>query len=77
MGTLTISTVKIETPFDGNDTYGFPLEFYKIYGGKRTYYPPNEFSIIKLTIDIITAAFISFVIMTIIKKIRQRKKSGT
>jgi hypothetical protein len=75
-GTLTLLTAKIETAFDGNDNYGFPFEFYKIYGGKRTYYPPNEFSIIKLTIDIIIAAFISFGIITIIKIFRPTKKSG-
>ena len=75
-GTLTILTTKIETPFDGNDTYGFPLEFYKTYGGKQTYYPPNEFSIIKLKIDIIIATFISFGTITIVKKIRLKKNQS-
>jgi hypothetical protein len=69
---LTILTAKIQIPSDGNDSYGFPFEFYKIYGGKRDYYPPNEFSIIKMTIDIIVAGFISSFIILVFKKVRQR-----
>lgn len=50
---LTVVTASIETPFDGNDNFGFPVRFYKIYGGKRSFYPPNEFSAVMLLIDVV------------------------
>jgi len=49
---LTAVTASIETPFDGNDNFGFPFLFYTIYGGKRSLYPPNEFSAFMLLIDV-------------------------
>ena len=39
---LTVFTAKIETPFDGNDTYGYPLTFHTEYGGKRDPRPVNS-----------------------------------
>jgi LPXTG-motif cell wall-anchored protein len=37
-----VFTAKIETPFDGNDTYGYPLTFHTKYGGKRDPKPVNS-----------------------------------
>jgi hypothetical protein len=56
-GTLTISTAKIETPFDGNNTYGFPLTFLIRLGGKRFPNPENwtEIFYFKLLVDIAVA----------------------
>lgn len=39
---LTVFTAKIETPFDGNDTHGYPLTFHTEYGGKRDPRPVNS-----------------------------------
>ncbi len=50
---LTLFTASIEIPFDGNNNFGFPFRFYKIYGGKRSFYPPNEFSVVMLLIDVV------------------------
>lgn len=50
---LTWVTSSIETPFDGNDEFGFPFRFYKIYGGKRSFYPPNEFSVVMVLLDFV------------------------
>ena len=69
LGGLTMFTAKIETPFDGNDTYGFPLTFYKVYGGKRDIISPNEFSIMKLVIDVIIALSISVICVTLFIKL--------
>lgn len=33
-GAVTIYTAKIETPFDGNDTYGFPLTYFIRFSGE-------------------------------------------
>lgn len=81
-GTLTISTAKIETPFDGNDTYGFPLTFFIRLGGKRFPDPENwtEIFYLKLLVDIVVAFLLSIIVRTIYTKLRktlQEKKSGT
>lgn len=37
----TLATAKIETPVDGNDTYGFPLTFHEKFSGMCDPCPPN------------------------------------
>jgi hypothetical protein len=71
---LTISTAKIETPFDGNDSYGFPLTFFIKLGGKRLPNPKNwtEIFYFNLLIDII----IAFLIAIIIGAIYTKSKKG-
>jgi hypothetical protein len=76
--TITISTAKIETPSDGNDTYGFPLTFLEIYGGKRDYYPDNDFSFLTFGFDILTTLIITIIGWRIYTKQKlKQKKSGT
>lgn len=80
--TLTISTAKIETPVDGNDTYGFPLTFFIRFSGMCSPCPPNptETSYWKLFVDIVAAFLIAVVILTVYTRLRktlQKKKSGT
>jgi len=68
---LTAVTASIETPFDGNDNFGFPFRFYTIYGGKRSFYPPNEFSAFMLLIDVALvylAVWLSNVVLVKMKK---------
>ena len=71
-GTLTISTAKIETPFDGNDTYGFPLTFLIRLSGKRFPNPENwtEIFYFKLLVDIAVAFLLAILIRTIYTKLR-------
>lgn len=73
---LMLLTSHIETPFDGNNTYGFPLTFCKVFGGKRLYYPPNEFSILKFIFDILCAFLISFIGITIFKRLKPQSKES-
>ena len=81
-GTLTISTAKIETPFDGNDTFGFPLTFLIRLGGKRFPNPENwtEIFYYKLIVDIAVAFLLAIIVWTVHTKSRKtlvEKKSGT
>lgn len=69
---LTILTLKIESPSDGNDTFGFPFTFYKIFGGKRTYYSPNDFFILFLLLDIFTAYVIVLISRTLFAKLKRK-----
>ncbi|RQO66096.1 hypothetical protein DBR43_28070 [Pedobacter sp. KBW06] len=71
---MTLFTAKIETPFDGNNTFGFPFLFFKEYGGKRTYYPPNEFSILNLLLDILCSVLTILIIRTAFLKIKYRPR---
>jgi hypothetical protein len=80
-GALTISTAKIETPFDGNDTYGFPLTFFIRFSGMCSPCPPNptETFYLKLLGDVAVAFLIAIIIWTVYTKLRntlQEKKSG-
>jgi hypothetical protein len=69
---LTLLTLKIESPSDGNDTFGFPFIFYKAFGGKRTYYPPNEFAVLFLLFDVFTAYVIVFVSRAVFIKLKRK-----
>lgn len=79
--TFTISTAKIATPADGNDTYGFPLTFFTKLGGKRFPKPihSTEIFYFNLFIDIILALLLAIVIWVIYIKSKRasREKSGT
>ena len=80
--TLTISTTKIEIPFDGNNTFGFPLTFLIRLGGKRFPNPENATEIFyyKLLVDIAVAFLIAIIVWTVytkLIKILMEKKSGT
>ena len=81
-GTLTISTAKIETPFDGDDTFGFPLTFLIRLGGKRFPIPENwtEIFYSKLFFDIAVAFLLAIIVWTVYTKLRKNyveNKSGT
>jgi len=62
--------MKIETPFDGNDTYGFPLTFYIKWSGMCFKCPekPTETYYEYLLIDIAIAGLFSFGILKLISK---------
>lgn len=80
--TLTISTAKVETPVDGNDTYGFPLTFFIRFSGMCLPCPPNptETSYLKLLVDIAVAFLFAVICWTAyirFGKTLQDKKSGT
>lgn len=72
-GVLTISTAKIETPSDGNDSYGFPLTFLIRLGGKRSPNPIGwtEISYLKLLLDIVVAFLLAIIVWTIYVKLRK------
>lgn len=59
---ITFVTMKIETPFDGNDTYGFPFTFHKKWSGMCFECPenPTETYYGYFLIDLIIAGLISF-----------------
>jgi hypothetical protein len=75
-GILTITTAKNEAMFDGDDTMGFPLTYFIYLGGKRDPYPsnPTETYYWKLLLDILFAAFIAVLGLTIFTKVRARLK---
>ncbi len=81
-GVATISSAKIETPIDGDDTYGFPLTFFIRFSGMCTACPPNptEIFYLKLLLDIFIAFLFALLIWTayigLTKKYR-KNKSGT
>ncbi|MBO6514970.1 MAG: hypothetical protein JJ975_00280 [Bacteroidia bacterium] len=58
---ITYATSKIETPFDGDDTYGFPFTFYIVYSGMCDPCPdePTQFYGFKLWIDILFSAILA------------------
>lgn len=69
---LTVLTAKIESPSDGNNTFGFPLTFFKEYGGKRSYLLPNEFSVWKLLFDISCSVLMVLISGPIFKRLKTR-----
>lgn len=81
-GILIISTAKIETPFDGNDTFGFPLTFLIRLGGKHFSNSENltEIFYFKLLVDIAFAFLLAIIVLKVYTKFRNilvEKKSGT
>ena len=70
---LTAITAVIETPFDGNDNFGFPFRFYQIYGGKRSFYPPNEFSVFLLLIDVMFVYLAVWLSNVVLAKFKRKK----
>ncbi|MDI9364229.1 MAG: hypothetical protein QM541_04705 [Flavobacterium sp.] len=73
LGTVTISTSKVETPFDGNDTYGFPLTFFIRFSKMCKPCPANgsEIFYLKLSLDILIAFIIALIIWTGYKKVEK------
>ena len=68
--------MKIETPVDGNDTYGFPFTFHIRWSG-MCYTCPEEPTVTYfgyLLIDLILAGLLAFGILSFIKKINKRIK---
>ena len=67
---ITLVTMKIETPFDGNDTYGFPYTFHIKWSGMCFECPenPTETYYGYLLIDFIIAGLISFGIWNLYNK---------
>lgn len=64
---LTVSTAKIDTPSDGNDSFGFPLTFLIRFGGKRLN-PLTKFSEIfylNLLMDVVVTLIIATLIWTV------------
>lgn len=70
----TFITAREEAPVDGDDRYGFPLNFYIRWGGKRFLSPEklSEFSYFNLSVDIIVAAVISIALYFMARKIIKR-----
>ncbi|MFN3404773.1 MAG: hypothetical protein ACK40G_11795 [Cytophagaceae bacterium] len=76
--TLTIIFAKIEIPYDGNNTVGFPLIFYIQYSGMCDPCPPEMeyFYLWNFTLDFIFTGFISFVAYYLMLKIRSYFHQG-
>ena len=68
--------MKIETPFDGNDTYGFPFTFHKTLGGKRFPITENyyETHIGYLVMDFIFSGLLAFGILNLYKKLKRQNE---
>ena len=76
---LTLGSAKIETPFDGNDTIGFPLTFYFQNSGECDPCPANPIQVyyFYLLIDIITATIISALIWKLWLKIKSKSEPNS
>lgn len=63
-------TMKIETPFDGNDTYGFPFTFHIKWSGMcfECHENPTETYYGYLLIDFIIVGLISFGVWSLYNK---------
>ena len=72
---ITLVTMKIETPFDGNDTYGFPLTFHIKWSGMCFECPenPTETYYGYLLIDFLIAFLISIGIWKLFIKLKSKK----
>ncbi|MGG9963634.1 hypothetical protein [Ferruginibacter sp. SUN106] len=77
----TMAAATIETPFDGNDTYGFPVTFYQKFSGMCDPCPPNpsEINFWNLCIDIVFCFLTALVIWLpgnyVLTKWRARKQT--
>lgn len=71
-GILTLTTAKYDSISDGNDTMGFPLTYFISFGGKRDFYPPDQTYYWKLLLDILFAAFVAVLGLTIFNKVKSR-----
>jgi hypothetical protein len=79
---LTLTTAKIETPFDGDDNYGFPFTFFVRFSGMCKPCPPNptETKISYLLIDILFSIIVGLLLWFVARKIKlslTKKKYGT
>lgn len=74
--TITLITMKIKTPFDGNDTYGYPFTLHIKWSGMCFECPenPTETYYGYLLIDFIIAGVISFGIWSLYKKWKRLNK---
>ena len=75
-GVLTITTAKFEGAFDGDDIMGFPLIWFRSFGGEHYPIPhnPTETYYWKLLVDILFAAFIALLGLTIFTKVKNSLK---
>ena len=69
--TATLATAKIETPFDGDDTYGYPFTFFVRFSGMCNRCPPNptEIKFTALLIDLALAITAGYSIYLLAVKI--------
>lgn len=65
--------MKIETPFDGNDTYGFPFTFHIKWSGECFECPenPTETYLGYLIADLVLSGIIAIGIYSLIKKLKR------
>lgn len=72
---LTVSTAKIDTPSDGNDSFGFPLTFFIRFGGKRLNQLTqlSEIFYLNLLIDVVVALIIATLIWTVYVMLRKNR----
>lgn len=71
---VTLLTMKIETPFDGNDTYGFPFTFHIKWSGMCDPCPdnPTDTYIGYLLVDIVLAGLFVFGVLSMMRKLKIR-----
>lgn len=71
---FTLLTMKIETVFDGPDTYGFPLTFHIKWSGECDPCPekPTETYIGYLLIDLVLAGALAFGIQSLFSNRKKR-----
>jgi hypothetical protein len=76
---LTFSTAKIETPFDGHDTYGFPFTFHKVFSGMCDPCPPNPSATYYgwLVVDVLFAAIVAVALIIGFNKLKNLYKAGS
>ncbi|WP_299782782.1 hypothetical protein [uncultured Formosa sp.] len=70
---ITLVTMKIETPFDGNDTYGFPFTFHIKWSEMCFECPenPTETYYGYLFIDFLISGIIGFGLLKLFKQLKK------
>ncbi len=65
---LTLLTMKEEIPFDGDNTYGFPLTFHIQYSAMCDPWPesPTSTNFLKMFIDLILALVMGIVLIEVL-----------
>jgi len=71
---VSIVTLEIKSPYDGNDLVGFPFRFYEFLGGKRTPVPLTRsiFNYLNLVNDIVVIGITSIVIDNLIRRLKKK-----
>jgi hypothetical protein len=80
-GIITLATASLEADVDGTNDYGFPLQFSRSGGNflnliTGEHEGANEFSVLKLGLDLLFALMLVLIIRFILAKYKRSGKLG-